>query len=366
MIEGASDAHTTALAREIAARLAPWFERHHRDLPWRRTDDPYAIWVSEIMLQQTRVETVERYFDAFVRRFPSADALASASEQEVLEAWSGLGYYRRARLLHKGARHVVQERGGMLPEDLDELRAVPGVGRYTTGAIRAIAFDAPAPMVDGNVARVLSRVRAIEDPALQSADARDHWTLSRAVMGHGSPRVLAQALMELGATVCTPRTPRCGDCPLARTCLANARGLVEVIPARRKKTEQPLEILCALAVTVGDELMLIRRPDTGLLAGLWCLPLLAPDRRARTRRPGAGVLRRLLGRSAALEPTTFTVVRHVFTHRIWELHPVACKLERPPELHGIAARRVAWIRKGERPEGGIPSVTEKLLASLGY
>ena len=189
------------LSRQLATALEAWFRRDHRDMPWRRTRDPYAIWVSEIMLQQTRVETVERYFDAFLARFPTVGALAAADEQAVLQAWSGLGYYRRARLLHRGARHVVDRHGGTLPADAEGLRSIPGVGDYTAGAIASIAFDLPVPLVDGNVARVLSRIEAIEDPREQAATARRHWRRVAEILRHGTPRVLSQALMELGATV---------------------------------------------------------------------------------------------------------------------------------------------------------------------
>ena len=197
------------LPQRLAAALAPWFHAHHRDLPWRRTRDPYAIWVSEVMLQQTRVETVLRYFDGFLTRFPSVAALAGAPLDDVLGAWSGLGYYRRARLLHQGAAAVARDHDGRMPGEAEALRTIPGIGRYTAGAIASIAFDRPEPLVDGNVARVLSRIAAIEDVAQQPATAAGHWALCAAILREGSPRILAQALMELGATVCTPRAPRC-------------------------------------------------------------------------------------------------------------------------------------------------------------
>ncbi|MCA9706094.1 MAG: A/G-specific adenine glycosylase, partial [Myxococcales bacterium] len=195
-------------------------------MPWRRTRDPYAIWVSEIMLQQTRVETVERFYGPFLERFPTVAALARADEQAVLQAWSGLGYYRRARLLHRGARHVVEELRGSIPADAEGLRAIPGVGEYTAGAIASIAFDRPEPLVDGNVARVLSRVEAIEDPKQQLATARRHWRRVAGILRHGTPRVLSQALMELGATVCTPRSPQCLLCPVRSVCAAHRAGQV--------------------------------------------------------------------------------------------------------------------------------------------
>jgi A/G-specific adenine glycosylase len=346
-----------ALAADIARRLAPWFEREQRDLSWRRTRDPYAIWVSEIMLQQTRVETVERYYGEFLRRFPNVGTLAAADEDAVLGAWSGLGYYRRARLLHRGARYVADELRGHMPNDASALRKIPGVGRYTAGAIASIAFDRPEPLVDGNVARVLSRVCAVDEPAQQGADAEPHWLLAAEILRHGSPRVLAQALMELGATICTPRSPRCLLCPLRDPCRARAQGKQELIPAPRKKVDQPLEVHAAIAVVSRKKLMLVRRPAEGLLAGMWCLPLVRCD---ASGRPDPRALAELVGGS--VEPTMGPMVRHVFTHRIWELHPARVELPRRPKL----AAPTAWIADGQRPEGGLPSVTAKLLRALGY
>ena len=209
----------------MKSALLAWYQANRRDLPWRKTQDPYAVLVSEIMLQQTRVETVEQYFGKFLERFPDIGTLAAADESDVLAAWSGLGYYRRARLLHAGARHVATTHGGEVPDDPDLLRQIPGVGRYTAGAIASIAFERPTALVDGNVARVLSRLQAIEDPKLQEAGAPGHWTMAQQIVQAGPPRVLAQALMELGATVCTPLGPRCEGCPVRSECQALAKGL---------------------------------------------------------------------------------------------------------------------------------------------
>jgi A/G-specific adenine glycosylase len=352
------------LSQALATALEAWFRRDHRDMPWRRTRDPYAIWVSEIMLQQTRVETVERYFDAFLARFPSVSALASADEQAVLQAWSGLGYYRRARLLHRGARHVVEQHGGTLPADAEALRSIPGVGEYTSGAIASIAFDLPVPLVDGNVARVLSRIEAIEDPREQAATARRHWRRVAAILRHGTPRVLSQALMELGATVCTPRSPQCLLCPVRAHCGAFARGLQAEIPAPKKKVDQPTSQWIAPAVTFGGRLLLVRRPAEGLLADLWCLPLVeAEGNAAATERAAldAGFTAPVRWADAPLP-----AVRHVFTHRIWDLHPLLGQASKEPQWKHAPADRQAWIAPGEAPPGGLPRVTEKLLERLGW
>ena len=339
------------MAAKLAGRLQPWFEADHRDLTWRRTRDPYAIWVSEIMLQQTRVETVERYYADFIARFPDVGTLAAADEDAVLGAWSGLGYYRRARLLHRGARYVADELQGHIPKDAPALRQIPGVGRYTAGAIASIAFNRAEPLVDGNVARVLSRVRAEQDPKQQGADAKEHWTLTAAILRHGKPRVLAQALMELGATVCTPKSPTCLLCPIRDLCQAQAQGQQNQIPAPRKKVDQPISHLAALAVISRKRLMLVRRPPEGLLASMWCLPLVDLEHRdqAAAEYGGTPVEER-------------KKVRHIFTHRIWDLHPVIVPVARRPKLE----EETTWIATGERPNGGLPSVTEKLLQAVDY
>jgi A/G-specific adenine glycosylase len=353
-----TDAPDSPLATALATDLTPWFEASHRDLTWRRTRDPYAIWVSEIMLQQTRVETVERYYANFLERFPTVFALADAEESSVLEAWSGLGYYRRARLLHRGARHVRDEHAGVVPEGGKALRAVPGVGRYTCGAIASIAFDRPEALVDGNVARVLSRVCGIEDPKQQDAGAAGHWTLTEAILRQGRPRVLAQALMELGATLCVPRNPRCETCPIRPHCNAYATGRTGVIPAPKKRVAQPVDKLCGLAVVSRKRLLLVKRPETGLLAGMWCLPLVTDE-------DGPTELGTIFTSPGALDVwRSVGMVRHVFTHRIWELDVMSATLVRRPSL--LPGIETAWIAPGERPAGGMPGVTTKLLAVAGF
>ncbi|MEZ4449520.1 MAG: A/G-specific adenine glycosylase [Nannocystaceae bacterium] len=346
------------LARHLAERLTPWFERHQRDLEWRRTRDPYAIWVSEIMLQQTRVDTVRSYYRAFMARFPDVGALASADEESVLQAWSGLGYYRRARLLHRGAIHVARELGGRVPDTGEALRKIPGIGRYTAGAIASIAFDRPVPLVDGNVARVLSRILALTDPADQDATAAGHWGWVEKILAAGSPRILAQALMELGAMVCTPSSPRCDACPVRDACKAHAEGLTATIPAPRKKAAQTEHTLWAVAIERDGSILMERRPGEGLLAGLWCLPLLEREGDA----PKAARVKAATGVAVRKPEPAGDPVRHVFTHRVWNLYPCRARAIGEPE----AGEGRMWIARGERPPGGIPTITEKVLARLGY
>lgn len=343
----------------LAKRLGKWFSDHQRDLPWRGTTDPYAVWVSEVMLQQTRVETVQRYWDAFLRRFPTIERLASAEQSEVLEAWSGLGYYRRARLLHRGAKYVVDELSGVLPRRAQDLLTVPGIGRYTAGALASIAFDEPAPAVDGNVARVMSRIDAVVDVAQQPAAAARHWPRVAAIVAAGEPRVLTQALMELGATVCTPRSPTCLTCPVRRQCRAHALGLADRIPAPKKRAKSPVDSLWALAVTWRGKLGLVKRPEEGLLASMWCLPLVPRDDLVT---PTAEHVGTLLGVPVSRASASAEPVRHVFTHRVWEMQPLVVTATRKPKT--LPSGDVAWLAPGQRPEGGIPTVTEKLLLAL--
>lgn len=355
----------TDFARYIATRLDPWFRQNHRDLAWRRTRDPYAIWVSEIMLQQTRVDTVKDYYPRFLKRFPDVGTLAAADQASVLEAWSGLGYYRRARLLHRGAKYVADECGGKVPDRVEALRKVPGIGPYTAGAVASIAFDRPAALVDGNVARVLSRLQGVQDPKHQDAKAAGHWQAAQAILEAAkSPRIVAQALMELGATVCTPANPTCLMCPVRPRCVARARGLTSEIPAPKKRAPSPRDDLWAVAIYSGKNLLVHKRPDKGLLAGMWCLPLI--PREGNRGRGGKGVslaaVRRQTGLRVRAAKELETMVKHVFTHRVWELHPCRVEVVGRPEL----AANYAWIDPGTLPAGGVPKVTKKLLAALDW
>lgn len=265
----------TPAKRNVASMrraLLSFYDGGHRDLPWRRTDDPYAIWVSEIMLQQTQVATAERYYQRFLDRFPTVATLAQANEGTVCEAWAGLGYYRRARSLHAAAQRVVSEHHGTLPKSVSELRKLPGIGRYTAGAIASIAFGQEEPVVDGNVARVLGRVMALDAPASAPSSQRALWSLATDLARGPRPGDLNQALMELGATLCTPLAPACARCPLTRSCEARATGAPELFPrGEGPTTKQDLDVAFAFARS-RKGVWLEQRPLTGLWAGLWELP----------------------------------------------------------------------------------------------
>lgn len=266
-------------AQAIATAVVGHYAQVQRDLPWRRTRDPYAIWVSEIMLQQTRVATVIPYWQRWMEKFPNVVALASAPLDDVLAAWAGLGYYSRARNLHAGAQAVRARFGGTLPTRAAELRAVPGIGPYTAGAIASIAFGERAPLVDGNVARVLARVFAIEADIKSTAGTRALWAaaaeLMRALPEAARPGDLNQGLMELGATICAATQPRCLVCPVMRACEAARTGRQDALPvvaARKKPSELPLLERTVVWIEQAGELVLARRTPDGLFGGLWELP----------------------------------------------------------------------------------------------
>jgi len=265
-----------ASAREIRRALTAWFAAEKRDLPWRRTRDAYAIWVSEAMLQQTRVEVVKDYWPRFLERFPTAEALAAAAEESVLEAWSGLGYYRRARALQAAARVIAAEHGGEFPRELDVALSLPGVGPYTAGAVLSIAHDLPTALVDGNVERVFARLFGIDGVRGSGPLMRACWDAARFFIERDAdavpPSTWNQALMELGALVCTPRSPRCGACALAASCVAHREGRAAEIPSPRPR-RVPTEVALEIYVVVRDGLWLLeQRPPGGLMGGLWEFP----------------------------------------------------------------------------------------------
>ena len=305
------------IPRSDATRLLDWYRRNRRDLPWRRSRDPYRIWVSEIMLQQTTVRVVVPYYRRFIRLFPTVRALASARPDRVLAAWSGLGYYRRARHLSAAARIIVGKHAGRFPLRVEDALALPGVGRYTAGAILSIAYGARLPVLDGNVARVLSRLHLVRG-ADSAARRRRLWRLAGELAATApSPGDLNQALMELGATVCTAAAPACAVCPLSRRCAARASGLQETIPPSRRP-RATVEVRTGVAVvTRGGRYLLLRRSNRDLMHGLWELPAVGRGGRSDG-------LRLAVGRCVA-------TVRHSITYRRLEVsvHPARLLAEPP-------------------------------------
>jgi A/G-specific adenine glycosylase len=344
-----------------AKELLPWYRRARRRLPWRTVGgppDPYRIWVSELMLQQTRVETVIPYFLRFVERFPDVKRLAAATEAEVLAQWSGLGYYSRARSLHRAARILVEEKKGRFPQDVDSWMALPGVGRYTAGAIVSIAFGKPAAILDGNVARVLARLYGLRGDPRSGPLNRELWTLSKRILPRRSIGDFNQALMELGALICTPRAPRCLVCPLRKDCVANREGLQDrlpELPARRKPT--PVVMGAALVEERG-RILFYRRTRTELLKDLWELPLGECGRGESPQEALVREARETYGICLDVGAELARVKHSIMNRRI-TLHAFGAALEARPK-EGVETD-FRWVRRDRVPELPISSMVRKVL-----
>jgi A/G-specific adenine glycosylase len=256
----------------LSTKLLPWYRLHARTLPWRGHPDPYAVWVSEIMLQQTRVEAVIPYFEEWMERFPAVQALAEASEREVLNLWEGLGYYSRARNLHKAAQVVLDEFDGNLPRSVDGLRRLPGIGRYTAAAIASMAFGLDEPALDGNIRRVFARLFNVEIPADSTEGEKLLWLIAAENLPKGKAGDFNQALMDLGAAICLPKNPRCPLCPLRGDCQAQKLGLQAARPVLKPKAEVPHIVHAAAVITQRGRVLLAKRPSQGLLGGMWEFP----------------------------------------------------------------------------------------------
>ena len=333
-------------------RLVAWYAAHRRDLPWRvergapatARPDPYAVLVSEAMLQQTQVATVIEFYNNFMRRFPTLVALAEAPEHDVLRAWQGLGYYSRARNLRRAARQIIERFDGQLPRTVDDLLTLPGVGRYTAGAIASLAYDVPAPIIDGNVIRVLCRIDLVRDDPRRRDTQLRLWRRAEELQPRRGAGDFNSAMMELGATVCTPRAPACLICPVRRQCEACAAGLSEAVPPPRKSKPTPLRrrvVLCLLRNSPrGPEALIERRPDKGRWAGMWQF-LARPLEDAAATAVWAQ-LRREIGEFP--RPRKMTRIRHQLTHRSYEFEVYAADGANVREPRGASPR---WVGLGE-------------------
>jgi A/G-specific adenine glycosylase len=324
-------------------------------MPWRRKVTPYRTWVSEIMLQQTRVETVIPYFERWMRRFPSVGALAEAPLDDVLQHWAGLGYYARARNLHAAAREIQDKHGGRFPSEPEQIRALPGIGRYTAGAIASIAFGKPEPILDGNVARVLSRVFRVD------GDDKALWKLAAELVPSEAPGDFNQALMELGATVCAPKEPRCAECPVSSLCGARASGEQARFPPPRKKASVRAVEKIAVVCARGDEVLMVKRPAAGLWGGLWEPPTGERERGEDELRAAARVLAGATGLrlDRAVELDRF---EHVLTHRRMRFVAFRGAGRGRLRLSGYEAAR--WLPAERAAELGIAAWTSRLLERL--
>ena len=341
----------------LRRRLLRWYRRAARRLPWRGTRDAYRIWVSEVMLHQTRVETVLPYYRRFVRRFPNVRALARASLDDVLKAWEGLGYYARARHLHRAARRIAEERGGALPRTVEEWRALPGVGTYTAGAIAAIAFNEPSPAVDGNLRRVFARLYDLARPGARRLDAiAGEW------MDHGEPGVVLQALMDLGATVCTPRGPRCGACPLSTECRAYRQGRAERRPLPRRRAPLPHYDIGVGVVRRGGRVLIAKRKPEGLLGGLWEFPGGKRKKGERLEWTVARELREELDVEVEVG-AKWMAIPHAYSHFRVTLHVFECRL-RSGRPRAIGCADWKWARAGELSRLAFPAADAPILERL--
>jgi len=344
----------------LASRLLDWYTHNARRLPWREHPDPYAVWVSEIMLQQTRVETVLPYFERWMERFPSLADLAGARQEDVLAAWEGLGYYSRARNLHRAAQIIMNEYGGKIPDQVIELRKLPGIGRYTAGAIASIAFGRDEPALDGNIRRVLARLFDLGEPARSPAGEQRLWELARAHLPPGAAGAYNQALMDLGATLCTPRAPQCLRCPLVDLCQAYALGVQEQRPVASPRRAVPHYTVTAAVIQRDGSALIARRPQQGLLGGLWEFP----GGKQQADEDLSACLRREICEELGVEVSVgelFGIYRHAYTHFRITLHAYnCCLLEGEPQP--LQASELLWVPLGKLADYPMGKV-DRLIAS---
>jgi len=349
--------------RAFAARLLAWYATHKRDLPWRHdTHDPYRVWISETLLQQTQVVTAIPYYERFLARFPDVHALAAANLDDVLKVWEGAGYYARARHLHRAAREIVARLGGRIPSTVDELLTLPGIGRYTAGAIASIAFNCDAPVLDGNTTRVLCRYFNIANDSKASQTQKELWRLAEELLPHGRAGDFNQALMELGATICTPRNPQCAACPLSRGCAARRLGIQANLPTKRKKKKLPHHQVAVGVIWKRNKMLIARRFEKELLGGLWEFP---GGHRKRGEALAQCVAREVceeLGIEVAVGEE-FAVVEHAYSHFRITLHAFHCRwLRGRPRALGCAAWK--WVSPRELSRYAFPAANRKVIENL--
>jgi A/G-specific adenine glycosylase len=341
---------------EFADRLLAWFDEHGRkDLPWQSPRDPYRIWVSEIMLQQTQVQTVIPYFERFMQRFPDIGTLADAEQDEVLRHWSGLGYYARARNLHRAAQQLRDDHGGTYPETLDEVMSLPGVGRSTAGAILSLAFDQHHAILDGNVKRVLARHEAVAGWPGKTSVAARLWEIAERNTPATRTAAYTQAIMDLGATLCSRSKPACDRCPVSADCAAFAASAVAEFPGRKPKKEKPLRTTTMVIARHDRHIYLERRPEAGIWGGLWSLPEV----------DGSDVelwCSEKLGATSA-DIDTWSLLRHSFSHYDLDIQPIVVRVAVP--LSTVAdSDDATWHRLGDELPGGVAAPVNKLLEKL--
>jgi A/G-specific adenine glycosylase len=356
------DSIHSSTRRAFRSRLLAWYRKNRREMPWRETRDPYRILLSEFMLQQTQVDTVVPYYHRFCERFPDVHALADAPGEEVLRLWEGLGYYARARNLHRAAASISRDCGGRVPDSYDELRALPGFGPYTTAAVLSIAYDRPHAVVDGNVIRVLSRWLGIEDDVTETRTKRRIQSAADQLLDESAPGDYNQALMELGATVCTPKSPVCGACPVARSCVARREASVDRIPRKASAKARPHHVIAAAVILHGGAVLLGRRPDHGLLGGLWELPGDGVGPRERLSDACTRGVRQKTGVDISIT-RRFNTLRHAFSHFEITLHTFIAE-PRTTRLAPSGYQDAAWVPLSDADSYPATRTSRKLLDVL--
>lgn len=350
------------LKHTLAPRLLRWFETAKRDTPWRRMRDPYRIWLIEVMLQQTRVETGTPYYEKFVRRFPTLRALAEASVDDVLGLWAGLGYYSRARNMHAAARMMVERHGGRVPQTVDELTALPGVGRYIAGAVASIAYGVRAPVVDGNVMRVLCRLEAIRANPKEASVQRRLWALAGELVPEKRPGQFNEALMELGSILCTPKAPACPKCPVRGLCEARRLGIAEKLPRLPKRKPTPHYDIAVGIIRRRGKFLIVKRPADAMLGGLWELP-------GGKRQAGESLeetARREIREETDLDVEVGRLaasVNHAFSHFRITLHAFECRW-RGGRVRLSAGDEHRWVAADEAGEFPVPAATRKVFEQI--
>ncbi len=327
----------------IRRSLLRWYRGNGRDLPWRRTSDPYCILIAEFMLQQTQVETVIPYYHRFLSRFPNVQTLAAATQSDILKSWEGLGYYARARNLHRSAKQIVERFGGCVPEAYDNLSSLPGFGPYTTAAVLSIAFNADHAVVDGNVKRVLCRIFGISESV-----EKELWGLAESLLPSGKAGAFNQALMELGATVCRPKSPDCTHCPLTRNCVAFRSGNPVSFPRKQNRKIRPHHTSGVGIVWRRGKVLIARRPEDGLLGGLWEFPSARQKARESLKSCCLRAIREATGVEAEIK-SRFRKIKQAFTHFSVTMHAFQCTYQRG-RTRPLGCEDVRWVLPEELAE----------------
>lgn len=346
--------------------LLEWYRKERRDLPWRRTRDPYRIWLSEVMLQQTRVDQALYYYEQFAARFPNVTRLARAEIDEILRLWEGLGYYSRARNMHKAARRIVSHHGGQFPCTYEEIIALQGIGPYTAAAIMSIAYDEPLPVVDGNVTRVICRLFAIGGDIRSGAVKKQVSEKAGQFLDRKHPGDFNQAMMELGATICTPRSPRCTDCPLQNSCLAYQQDRISLYPYKSPAKKRPHHhIAVGVVQDETGQVLIARRPQDVMLGGLWEFPGGKQETGESLPDTVHRELREELGVDVSVDPEPFEVIRHAYSHFTITLHAFFASIRKgsePPETKNGEPLR--WVDAHQLGKYAFPKANRKITDKL--